>query len=118
MATADEIALRLDAASDFLERRGLDWVTVAVANVALLALVTRLYRLGERVAHWDEARVAYWTMRYIETGNFDYRPIIHGPFYHHVNRHVFAWLGANDFTMRLVVAVIGALLPVPLLLFR
>jgi len=118
MATADEIALRLDAASDFLERRGLDWVTVAVANVALLALVTRLYRLGERVAHWDEARVAYWTMRYIETGNFDYRPIIHGPFYHHVNRHVFGWLGANDFTMRLVVVVAGALFPLVALFFR
>jgi uncharacterized protein (TIGR03663 family) len=89
-----------------------------VGNVALVALVARLYGLGARVAHWDEGRVAYWTVRYIETGNVEYRPIIHGPFYHHVNQHLFALFGATDFSMRLVVAVSGGLFPLVALLFR
>jgi len=100
------------------DRSGLDPVHAAVGTLVVGALVARLYDLGARVAHWDESRVAYWTLRYVETGNVEYRPIIHGPFYHHVNRHLFELLGATDFSMRLVVAVAGGLFPLVALLFR
>jgi uncharacterized protein (TIGR03663 family) len=118
MATAGEERLGVQRLSNVLDRYGLDWVHVVVGNVTLVALVARLYDLGGRVAHWDEARVAYWTLEYIETGNFEYRPIIHGPFYHHVNRPVFEALGATDVTMRLVVAVLTGFFPLVALLFR
>jgi uncharacterized protein (TIGR03663 family) len=93
-------------------------VTLAVVAIALLGLVARLAFLGERIAHWDEARVAYWILHYADTGVFEYQPIIHGPFLQQVNRVVFEVLGANDFTMRLVVALLGAALPLAALLFR
>ncbi|WP_435078752.1 flippase activity-associated protein Agl23 [Halococcus sp. AFM35] len=93
-------------------------VTLAVVAIALFALVARIAFLGDRIAHWDEARVAYWILNYADTGTFEYRPIIHGPFLQQVNRFVFELFGANDFTMRLVVALLGAALPLAALLFR
>jgi uncharacterized protein (TIGR03663 family) len=93
-------------------------VTLAVVAITVLGLLARLAFLGDRIAHWDEARVGYWILEYAETGTFEYRPIIHGPFLHHVNAPLFDFLGPNDVTMRLVVALLGAALPLVALLVR
>jgi uncharacterized protein (TIGR03663 family) len=92
-------------------------VQLLVVAIAVLALGVRLAGLGARVAHQDEARVAYWAYRYMESGVYWYRPIVHGPFLTIVNSHVFALLGASDFSMRLVVALLGGALPLAALLF-
>ena len=90
----------------------------AVAGLTVLALVLRLARLGHRVAHFDEARVAYWIVEYHETGVLFYRPVIHGPLLHLVNNYVFGLLGHTDLAMRLVPALVGGLLPLVALTFR
>lgn len=90
----------------------------AVVAVTVLGLFARLLFLGQRVAHFDEGRVAYWALNYLETGEISYRYIVHGPLAQYVDAWVFAVLGPNDFTMRLFVAVVGALLPLAALLFR
>ncbi|WP_435078171.1 flippase activity-associated protein Agl23 [Halococcus sp. AFM35] len=101
----------------------MDWtnrrtrIRLLVVAIAVLALGVRLVALGARVAHQDEARVAYWAYRYMESGVYWYRPIVHGPFLTIVNSHVFALLGASDFSMRLVVALVGGALPLVALLF-
>ncbi len=91
---------------------------LAVLGVTVLALVARFVELGARVAHQDEARVAYWAYRYMENGVYQYRPIVHGPFLTIVDARLFEWFGATDFTMRFVVALVGGLLPLSALLFR
>ena len=95
-----------------------DWPLVAVLAATALALGVRLVGLGDRVMHWDEGRVAYWILRYHETGQHSYRPIVHGPFLPVVNDPVFGVLGATDFSARLVVAVVGGLLPLAALALR
>jgi len=95
-----------------------DPIVLGVVAIALFALVLRLTLLGHRAAHWDEARVAYWILRYQETGALAYRPIIHGPFVHHLTQPLFALFGASDFVARLPVAVVGGLFPLSALLFR
>ena len=95
-----------------------DRVAAAVVAFAALALLARLVGLGARPFHWDEARVGYWTLRYLETGAFEYRPVAGGPLLYHLDRVVFAVLGASDATARLPVAVLGAALPSCALLFR
>jgi uncharacterized protein (TIGR03663 family) len=95
-----------------------DRVAAAVVAFAALALFARLVGLGARPFHWDEARVGYWTLRYLETGAFEYRPVAGGPLLYHLDRVVFAVLGASDATARLPVAVLGAALPSCALLFR
>jgi uncharacterized protein (TIGR03663 family) len=97
---------------------GRDRTLIAVLGVTALALALRLYRLGGRVMHWDEGRVGYWTLRYHETGQFHYRPIVHGPFLQVVNDYVFAVLPPSDFAARLVVAAVGGLLPLAALAVR
>lgn len=91
---------------------------LAVVGITLVALVVRLFELGARVAHQDEARVAYWALRYAKNGVYEYRPIVHGPFLTIVNGNLFGLVGPSDFSMRLVVALVGGLLPLSALLFR
>ena len=93
-------------------------MALALVAVTLFALAVRLYDLGGRVFHWDEGRVGYWTLRYAETGEFAYAPIIHGPFLRIVNASVFGVLPPTDATARLVVALVGGLLPLSAWLFR
>jgi len=81
-------------------------------------MVTRLIQLGERVFYYDEAWFGYWVLRFMENGVWSYRPILHGPFFARVNSIVFSVLGVNDATARLVVAAIGATLPLSAWLFR
>ncbi|WP_254278984.1 flippase activity-associated protein Agl23 [Haloarcula marina] len=89
-----------------------------VVGITLFALALRLIGLGQRVAHFDEGRVAYWAWHFGDTGSFAYRYIIHGPFIQHVDRWVFALLGTSDFAMRLPVALVGGLMPLTALLLR
>ncbi|WP_227374726.1 flippase activity-associated protein Agl23 [Haladaptatus halobius] len=109
-------SLASSEASDWTERFANPVPLIVL--IALVALALRLVDLGARVAHQDEARVAYWIVRYAKTGVWEYRRIVHGPFLVHVNSVVFSLFGESDFTMRLVVALLGGLLPLASLLFR
>ncbi|WP_159077044.1 flippase activity-associated protein Agl23 [Halococcoides cellulosivorans] len=95
-----------------------DPIVLGVVAIAIVGLIARIVLLGARPAHFDEGRVAHWTLHFLDTGHFEYRHIIHGPFVQHVGRWVFYLFGANDFTMRLPVAIVGGLLPVGTLLYR
>jgi uncharacterized protein (TIGR03663 family) len=91
---------------------------VAVLAVTALSLAVRLVALGGRIFHWDEGRVGFWILRFHESGVYSYRPIIHGPFLPIVNDKLFAVLPPTDFTARLVVAVVGGVLPLVAWLLR
>jgi uncharacterized protein (TIGR03663 family) len=93
-------------------------VGIVVVAAALLALVLRFVALGDRIFHWDEARVGYWILRYDATGEWHYRAIVHGPFLFHVNEFLFGVLGTHDAVGRYVVALVGGLLPLSAWLFR
>jgi uncharacterized protein (TIGR03663 family) len=93
-------------------------VPLAVAGVTALALVARLVALDARPFHWDEARVGYWTLRYLETGAWSYRPVAGGPLLYHLGAVAMGLLGESDAVARLPVAVAGGLLPLAALLFR
>ncbi|MFB6195008.1 MAG: flippase activity-associated protein Agl23 [Haloplanus sp.] len=92
----------------------------SVLVVTALSLAVRLVALGGRIFHWDEGRVGYWIIRYHESGQFAYRPIVHGPFLFIVNDWVFSipGLGITDFSARLIVALVGGLLPLSAWLLR
>ncbi|WP_152039912.1 flippase activity-associated protein Agl23 [Salinigranum salinum] len=89
-----------------------------VVAVAAVALLVRLVSLGGRVAHFDEGRVAYWALHYLETGEISYRYIVHGPLIQYVDAALFGLLGPSDAVARLPVAGGGGLLPLAALLFR
>ncbi|MDY6819962.1 MAG: TIGR03663 family protein [Halobacteriales archaeon] len=93
-------------------------VPVAIIVLTGVSLLARLVILGDRIAHWDEGRVAFGILRYQATGMWEYRPIVHGPFLPQVNKFVFEFLGPTDASSRLIVAVIGGLLPLAAWLYR
>lgn len=95
-----------------------DRVVVGVVAVAAVGVVLRVLGLGARPFHWDEARVGYWALRYLETGAFRYRPVAGGPLLYHLDRVAFAALGVSERVARLPVAALGAALPTVALLFR
>ncbi|WP_136715738.1 flippase activity-associated protein Agl23 [Halorientalis salina] len=123
MATVeDDSPSDTDAAAgsetDLLARYGIERITLVVVGIAAFALALRFFALGERIAHWDEARVGWWILDYMKTGDMRYRPIIHGPFYHIVNKFVFDVFGVTDANMRLVTALLGGLTPLAALGLR
>jgi uncharacterized protein (TIGR03663 family) len=95
-----------------------DSVVVAVVAVAVAGLLFRLFDLGSRPFHWDEARVGYWALRYLDTGAYQYRPVAGGPLLYLLDRGLFALLGVSERIARLPVAVLGSALPLVALLFR
>lgn len=95
-----------------------DRTRLAVLALALAGLLARVVALGARPFHWDEARVGYWTLRYAKTGLFEYRPVAGGPFLYVATEPLLSLLGATDGVARLLVAVVGGLLPLAALLFR
>ena len=98
--------------------RDVDRRLLSLSLVVVAALFVRFVGLGTRVFHWDEGRVGYWTLRYADSGIFEYNPIIHGPFLPLVNSTVFDLLAPTDAVARLVVALVGGLLPLAAWLFR
>ncbi|MFB6179670.1 MAG: flippase activity-associated protein Agl23 [Halorientalis sp.] len=107
-----------DSETDLYTRVGVERITLVVLSITAFALFARLFALGDRIAHWDEARVGWWILHYMHTGNYDYEPIIHGPFYHHVDKLIFQVLGVSDANMRLPVAILGGLTPLAALGLR
>jgi len=95
-----------------------DRVVVALLAITVLALAARFVSLGARPFHWDEARVGYWSLRFLDSGAYEYRPVAGGPFLYIVERYVFGLVGATDATARAVVAAVGGLSPLVALLFR
>jgi uncharacterized protein (TIGR03663 family) len=95
-----------------------DRVVLAVVAVTAVALVARLVGIGARTFHWDEARVGYWSLRFLDSGAFVYRPVAGGPFLYVAERAAFDLVGASDGTARAVVAVIGGLMPLAALPLR
>jgi len=91
---------------------------LALVAVAVAGTAARVALLGERMAHWSEARLGYDVLRYAATGVFEYRPVTHGPLLYHVDRVLFELVGASDFAARLPVAVVGGLLPLSAWLYR
>ncbi len=98
--------------------RRLDRIEQAVLALAAVAVAARVVGLGARPFHWDEARVGYWTLRALENGWYEYRPVAGGPFLYVVGRWLFGLGLTSDAAARLPVALVGGLLPLSALLFR
>ena len=95
-----------------------DRTRLAVLAVVAAAVLVRVAGLGDRPFHWDEARVGYWTLRYVETGVHEYRPIAGGPLVYLLGGRTLAVFGASDFVARLPVAIASGLVPAAALAFR
>jgi predicted membrane-bound mannosyltransferase/DNA-binding beta-propeller fold protein YncE len=85
----------------------------------VLAVVTRLYGLGDRVASHDEVNHFVPSYAFSQGEQFRFDPMTHGPLQMHLIALSFVMLGDNDFTARLPAALFSiATVLIALFLFR
>jgi uncharacterized protein (TIGR03663 family) len=77
------------------------------AIVTVIALALRLVDLGDRPFHHDESQDAYFSWLFVERGQYEYDPLLHGPLRFYLTGATFLALGDSDFTARLAPALMG-----------
>ena len=93
------------------------WEVAAYALLLAVALLMRLWDLGDRAIGYDESLHAYYSFRLAEGLGFQHSPLMHGPFQFHGVAAMFFFFGDSDFTSRLLPALFGtALVGLPYLL--
>ncbi|HKD76770.1 MAG TPA: flippase activity-associated protein Agl23, partial [Ktedonobacterales bacterium] len=108
-----------DLSSDAFVRwfRGITPEQWAYVGIVLLGFFLRFWALGDKPVHHDESLHAYfsWTF-WKDPGSYTYDPLLHGPFQFHIIP-IFYTLGAllglsgggaNDFTVRILPALLGS----------
>ena len=90
---------------------------LAYALLVAAALAVRLYDLGDRPFHHDESQDAYFSWIFFTQRDYEYDPLLHGPFRFYLTAAMYAVFGDSDFTARLAPALMGTLMvPLPYLL--
>ncbi len=96
----------------------LNWETLIIVAMFVVALATRFYDLGPRALHHDESIHARWSFDLYSTGsNYRHDPTYHGPLLYHLVALSFFLFGPSDYTVRVAPAFFGMLVfLLPLLL--
>jgi predicted membrane-bound mannosyltransferase/sugar lactone lactonase YvrE len=76
----------------------------------LVALVMRLWNLGDMALHHDESLHATYSWYLYEGRGYEHNPLMHGPFLFHSAAAVFFLFGDSDMTARLLPALFGTVL--------
>jgi predicted membrane-bound mannosyltransferase/DNA-binding beta-propeller fold protein YncE len=75
--------------------------TILFALIVILAVISRLYHLGNRVMSHDENTHVYYSWRFFKGQGFLHDPLMHGPLQFHLVAATYFLFGDNDFTGRL-----------------
>ncbi len=88
-----------------------------MASLMLVALVFRLWNLGDMALHHDESLHATYSWYLYSGDGYQHNPLMHGPFLFHSTALAYLLFGDSDMTARLVPALFGtALVGMPYLL--
>lgn len=82
-------------------------VLLALGLLALMAVASRFWQLGDRPLHHDESIHAYQSWSLSRGGDWRYDPAYHGPFLYYANALVYKLFGASDTTARVLPAFFG-----------
>ncbi len=93
----------------------IEWATarselLIMASLMIVALVFRLWNLGDMALHHDESLHATYSWYLYNGDGYQHNPLMHGPFLFHTTAAVFFLFGDSDMTARLMPALFGAVL--------
>lgn len=91
---------------------------VAYAVIAVLAIVSRLWALGDRALHHDETLHAAYSWYLFSGRGYMHDPLLHGPLLYHLGAFFFFLFGDNDTTARLSAALFSIALTLSPILLR
>lgn len=83
---------------------------IAYGVVLILALVTRLYALGDRATSHDETTHAKYSWNLYTGRGFQHDPLMHGPLLFEASAFFYFLFGVSDFSARLYAALAGVAL--------
>src|SRR5258708_709180 len=96
----------------------INWETVFYVGLFMLAVLTRLVNLGDRVMSHDESLHTNYSFGLYQNGRFEHTPLMHGPLLFHMTALMYFLFGDSDFSARLYPAILGIILVLlPRLLF-
>lgn len=84
--------------------------THAFILLVLLAFMLRFFDLGYKMYNWDEAVTAWITRSLVETNDYSYSPVYHGPLQYYLTSLAFSLFGYSEFAGRILPALAGVLL--------
>ncbi|NLE76246.1 MAG: TIGR03663 family protein, partial [Chloroflexi bacterium] len=88
----------------------MDWERWLYVLIAVLALATRLWGLGDRAMSHDESLHVVYSWKLYNGEGYQHDPMMHGPFLFHITALLYFLFGDNDFTGRLAPALFGVAL--------
>lgn len=75
--------------------------------LGVLAVVTRFWDLGNRALNHDESLHTLYSWYLVSDFRYIHDPMMHGPGLFHSNALIYFLFGANDYTSRVVPAILG-----------
>ncbi len=85
------------------------WLPILYAILLLLTVYTRFDHLGSKPHHHDESMHAFYSYQLYKDGDYEYNPMMHGPFQFHGNALMYYLFGVSDATSRYLAATFGIL---------
>ncbi len=97
--------------SSSLGKAGLSfsWMEIAYAILLLITVYTRFTHLGDKPHHHDESMHSFYSYQLFKDGDYEYNPMMHGPFQFHGNAFMYYLFGVSNATSRYLAATFGIL---------
>jgi uncharacterized protein (TIGR03663 family) len=98
-----------ESGSTALNSTKFSWLQISYIALLLLTLFTRFDHLGSKPHHHDESMHAFYSFQLFKEGDYEYNPMMHGPFQFHGNAIMYYFFGVSDATSRYLAATFGVL---------
>ena len=83
------------------------WMEIAYAVLLLITVYTRFNHLGDKPHHHDESMHSFYSYQLFNEGDYEYNPMMHGPFQFHGNAFMYYLFGVSNATSRYLAAITG-----------
>ncbi len=84
----------------------MEWAYIALL---LITIFTRFDHLGAKPHHHDESMHSFYSYQLFKDGDYEYNPMMHGPFQFHGNALMYYLFGVSNATSRYLAASFGLL---------
>ena len=85
----------------------LSWMNLIYIALFLITVFTRFDHLGDKPHHHDESMHSFYSYQLFKDGDYEYNPMMHGPFQFHGNAFMYYLFGVSNATSRYLAAFFG-----------
>ena len=85
------------------------WMNLFYVALFLITIFTRFDHLGIKPHHHDESMHSFYSYQLFKDGDYEYNPMMHGPFQFHGNALMYYFFGVSDATSRYLAAFFGVM---------